>query len=581
MSNRCPVFEYKEETSLIDFQIWLVQFESYCTTNDLDPESDEEPNVKQMKHSLFTFSSQHMMAHLLTINNYKQNTYKELREIFNTRYFSESASTLILRYQCMRMQPNESLSDYVTRVKPVALALNKNKDNDIIEKLMGEQMVRDDEKFLEMCQTCLAKTQNQLHELIQWHSGRAAKNSIIERTEIKGTCLNNVSNTGVSSSDVQELINQLKLNNVNARSYSNYSGNSSRNNSRRNSNSSQGSNTNSKKNLCRFCGYEWPHRGRCFAAGKKCNYCEGMNHFVKCCPKRIDDDRKKRLNFVGDQEDYDPNGHNKMLQVKPITIYGLTSTPPPIRIIDVNGFRIRHILDSGAAVNALNRKSFSIIKNANTFLRPITENIVAYNSNLPLPVLGKFTANISVLGRSIQADYIVIDSDTADNLLSFQTMKDLNVSLDTLFNTNTSNKVSNNVNLLEPSQLINCIETEEKYKKLYPSLFSNNTGCIPNFYVNLETDPSIIPVKVPPQRIPIKLQLATKAKLDQWVQDGIISPIKPGDKFEWVSSLNPVEKHPNSNKTELSKDDVRLTLNCKNVNKAIIREPTLIFLYNL
>jgi len=256
MSNRCPVFEYKEETSLIDFQIWLVQFESYCTTNDLDPESDEEPNVKQMKHSLFTCSSQHMMAHLLTINNYKQKTYKELREIFNTRYCTESASTLILRYQCMRMQPNESLSDYVTRVKPVALALNKNKDNDIIEKLMGEQMVRDDEKFLEMCQTCLAKTQNQLHELIQWHSGRAAKNSIIERTEIKGTCLNNVSNTGVSSSDVQELINQLKLNNVNARSYSNYSGNSSRNNSRRNSNSSQGSNNNYKKNLCRFCGYD-------------------------------------------------------------------------------------------------------------------------------------------------------------------------------------------------------------------------------------------------------------------------------------------------------------------------------------
>jgi hypothetical protein len=72
---------------------------------------------------------------------------------------------------------------------------------------------------------------------------------------------------------------------------------------------------------------------------------------------------------------------------------------------------IRHI-----AVNALNCKSFSIIKNANTFLRPITENIVAYNSNLPLPVLGKFTANISVLGRSIQADYIVINSDTADNL---------------------------------------------------------------------------------------------------------------------------------------------------------------------
>ena len=39
---------------------------------------------------------------------------------------------------------------------------------------------------------------------------------------------------------------------------------------------------------CKFCGYDYPHRGGtdCPAKGKKCNNCQGMNHFQKKCPSK-------------------------------------------------------------------------------------------------------------------------------------------------------------------------------------------------------------------------------------------------------------------------------------------------------
>ena len=97
---------------------------------------------------------------------------------------------------------------------------------------------------------------------------------------------------------------------------------------------------------------------------------------------------------------------------------------------------------------------------------------------------------------------------------------------------------------------------------------------MPNFKVHIETDPSFKPIKVPPQFIPLRMKNATKEKLDKWEADGIIRKVTQHDFITWISSLYPVEKATNKSPDEpLTAQDVRLTINCRNVNHAIIREP--------
>jgi len=67
---------------------------------------------------------------------------------------------------------------------------------------------------------------------------------------------------------------------------------------------------------------------------------------------------------------------------------------------------------------------------------------------------------------------------------------------------------------------------------------------------------------------------ATKAKIDYWESRGILVSVKQKNFVTWISSLNPVEKaHGKEEDEVLTKDHIRLICNCKNVNKAIIREP--------
>ena len=78
---------------------------------------------------------------------------------------------------------------------------------------------------------------------------------------------------------------------------------------------------------------------------------------------------------------------------------------------------------------------------------------------------------------------------------------------------------------------------------------------------------------MPPRLVPIKMLGATKKKLDEWEKEGIIVPISYNDHITFVSALNPVEKEHGKEANEtLDADDIRITVDCRNVNKAIINE---------
>lgn len=174
-----------------------------------------------------------------------------------------------------------------------------------------------------------------------------------------------------------------------------------------------------------------------------------------------------------------------------------------------------------------------------------------------------------------------------DNLLSLETMVDFDLDFNKLFK---QNEQLNKAGLSFSSLTINMVNaTNFDYKnhsaqlkkiilEKYPELFEERTGCVPDYQVNLNIDHSVKTIRVPPQMVPIKMINATKTKLDKWVADGIIEPISYNEHVGFVSSLNPVEKEHGKEESEpLTKDDVRLTINCKNVNKAVFDRTVLFY----
>ena len=84
------------------------------------------------------------------------------------------------------------------------------------------------------------------------------------------------------------------------------------------------------------------------------------------------------------------------------------------------------MIDSGASVNVLDSKSFNLLKQDHHSLqmRKPKSKVFSYGTATPLPVLGVFSADVTVGSTSCPADFHVVDTDTC-NLLSYRTAEQL------------------------------------------------------------------------------------------------------------------------------------------------------------
>jgi len=109
-----------------------------------------------------------------------------------------------------------------------------------------------------------------------------------------------------------------------------------------------------------------------------------------------------------------------------------------------------------------------------------------------------------------------------------------------------------------PESTLNIVN---KYKGVMEGI-----GCIPGIY-SLKFNPDIKPVNHPPRPIPAALREAAKKKLDQLEASGIIQKIPVGMPTPWCSSLHTVPK-----KKKNGQNDVRITIDPKDLNRALLRE---------
>ena len=186
---------------------------------------------------------------------------------------------------------------------------------------------------------------------------------------------------------------------------------------------------------CRKCGLTWPHKtAPCPAKGQSCRKCGKPNHFARMC--------LSKANAKQPQRPKAPNTGPRIRQVSAHEadtssssddeyLYTLehagTSAKTPTVQIQIEGFTVDMIVDTGASVDILDEAMFNKINRSNKIqLQPPTKRLFAYGSKSQLTVVGKFDATLAFKGNRSPSTVYVLPGNNG-SLLGHKTATSLNV----------------------------------------------------------------------------------------------------------------------------------------------------------
>ena len=170
---------------------------------------------------------------------------------------------------------------------------------------------------------------------------------------------------------------------------------------------------------CYRCGENYPHKGRpCPALNETCKHCHKKGHFTKVCRSRL---TSKKVNTV-DEKDGDESTDEEYTYR--ITIHSVRGKVQPLTEVAIGGKTVKCLIDSGAVVNVIDTCSFNQLEDIS--ISPTSKRIYGYRSTEPLPVVGKFEAEVksSVTGKSKVTQFCVVGGSDG-NLIGFETATDL------------------------------------------------------------------------------------------------------------------------------------------------------------
>ena len=203
----------------------------------------------------------------------------------------------------------------------------------------------------------------------------------------------------------------------------------------------------------------------------------------------------------------------------------------PFSSLKVNGAVCKFLVDSGASVNIV---SFSAVKVFGVDLQPCGTRVYAFNSSAPLPVIGKFSALIESKCSAVDAEFLVVESETS--LLGYTTATELGI-----------------------LQIANAVSVEKNVFQRYPSLFTG-LGKMKNVEVKLHIDRNVSPVHQTHRRIPCHQRKSLESCVESLLQQDIIEPAVGPTPLVPPVVLVPRPKQPGG---------VRLCVDMREANKAI------------
>ena len=286
---------------------------------------------------------------------------------------------------------------------------------------------------------------------------------------------------------------------------------------------------------CNNCSYEHAPM-KCPAFGKECHRCGRVNHFQNRC-------RQKNVQQVQGSE-----SDNEFEVGTLTTVNSVGNKRRAMITLEVgnNGVPTRFQIDSGADCCVLPRDEYIRVTGDEslTMLKQVKPTIVTYVGTRE-KALGQ--CKLSVVRKGVkhritfnvlQGKYTPILSLDASEGMGLLKIKDCDP-LDYVCTVNESSKL-----------------TEIDLKAEYADVF-RGLGRLKDSY-SIEIDDSIRPVVHAPRRIPVPMRNKVHEKLEQLVNEGVITPVT--DATDWVSSMVVVQK-PNS--------QIRLCLDTKDLNVAI------------
>lgn len=300
---------------------------------------------------------------------------------------------------------------------------------------------------------------------------------------------------------------------------------------------------------CYSCGYNGHESSdeRCPARGKKCNYCKKIGHFGCQCRTKLNRSRKKtnwksssttskQIRFVDDDDS--SSEHDDETELKNYVFVVQSEKDKTNKVlVNIGDIPTEVIIDSGSCVNVIDRLLWENLKSLDIKCTSKLTNklLYAYGNDKPLAVAGVFTTTVSHRGNKVETDIYVIE-EKGQALLSSTTSKDLGI--------------------LKIVQSVNDIPD---IRTQFPACF-DGLGKLKDFELKIPIDETVTPVIQPLRRVPYNLRDKLEKKLDELESLDIIEKVnKPS---AWVSPIVVVPK----------KDDVRLCIDMRRANEAVIRE---------
>ena len=185
--------------------------------------------------------------------------------------------------------------------------------------------------------------------------------------------------------------------------------------------------------VCRYCGRQTPHRGKCKAKGATCNRCQKKGHFAVVCQSKP----YKQVKRVEESEEEEEPEQERYAFNTVTCIYKLdkwrkggdhkeSKSEYETNVkLKINNNKLRVQIDSGADVNIMDYATYMNLnqppplKHSNAKLKP-------YNSK-PIPVRGYFKASISANGKQVASKFYVTHSSNSVPILGKYTAFDLGI----------------------------------------------------------------------------------------------------------------------------------------------------------
>lgn len=300
---------------------------------------------------------------------------------------------------------------------------------------------------------------------------------------------------------------------------------------------------------CNRCGYtgHTANDDKCPAKGKSCNKCGNRDHFARKCRKRqfsrqfrnnTDTNRSVAVKTAR-TENHDDDGTKVESTVKHVTVneeyvFNVTTINDDSEIQGkIGGVTLTVVIDSGSKYNLLSEQTWAELKSKGVAVsnqRKDTDKVFKSYGGHELPQIGAFTAEIMVGRHRDLSDFYVIRGN-GKVLIG----RDTAISL----------------GILKIGSTVNGVDTEDKVMKM---------GKIKGVVIDIPIRTDAKPVIQPYRRIPVAVEKAVDAKIDELMEKGIIEKVNEPSK--WVSPIVVVPKG----------EDVRICLDMRRANEAVERE---------